>query len=114
MLVFPAITGVAGANKCVVALKLAVQLLAPVTVTVNVEAVFTFTPIVVAEVDQRYWVYPKLAVRVVLLPGQKVKLPMIKGDGGVSKPVVALLLPMHPLLLVTVTVNVEAVFTRID
>ena len=36
-------------------------------------------------------------------------MPTIKGDGGVSKLMVALLLPVHPLLLVTVTVKVEAV-----
>ena len=46
-------------------------------------------------------------------PGQKFKLPMIKGDGGVRKEVVTLVLRVQLLLLVTVTVKVAAVLTLI-
>ena len=54
MLVLPAITGVAGANKLVVAEALPVHPLAPVTVTVKVDAVLTLIELDVAEVDQLY------------------------------------------------------------
>ena len=82
-----------------------------VTVTVNVDAVFTEMVCVVAPVDQTQPANIP-ALRVVEPPAQKERFPLIEGVGNGFTMVVAEAEPEQPFPSVTVTVNVDAVLTE--
>jgi len=112
--VVPLMDGVGLEITVVVALVLPVHPLALVTVTVKVPAVDTLIEDVVAPVDHRYVLYPEPAFNIVELPKQNVVVPLMDGVGLELTVVVALVLPVHPLALVTVTVKAPAVDTLIE
>ena len=90
----------------------AVQVFAPVTVTVKVPAVLTVMLAVLAPVDQAY-VPPPPAVSVVLEPAQKDNVPEMVGEGTGFTVTVREAVPVQPFALVAVTVYVPAAATDI-
>ena len=89
-----------------------VQPFPSVTVTVKVPAAFTDLVCVVSPVDQLYDEYDP-ASKVVELPEQNVRFPVMDGVGFVLTTDVAEVEPVQPFPSVTVTVKVPAVFTVI-
>lgn len=64
---------------------------------------------VVAPVFHKYEMYPAVAVNVAALPWQTVNVPVMLGTGLEVMVTACEALPVHPLVLVTVTVYVPAV-----
>jgi hypothetical protein len=112
LLVIPAVGAVV--LRVVVAEAVAVQPLLPVTVTVNVPAALTVMAEVVAPLLHSYAV-PPLAVKVVdgvvQFSASPLLVLMLAVGAVLSSVVVALVVAVHPLLPITVTVNVAAVLT---
>ena len=107
----PLMAAIGAVKILVVKVLVAVHPIASVTVTVKMPAVFTEIASVCAPVFQIYVPNPRLALRVVLPPGQNAVVPPMLTVDRVGTVTVCVAMPVQPLPSVTVTVYVPLVAT---